>query len=217
MLISSALLVQPDEGVSVLVVDWIGDYLPQYTKKSRVLVIPVGARHKCQQDRKQNREASRRAAALRGGDHHIARALWRARHHRLLAARLMHCGLTNARTLLAASLDAPGVNLCAAGRASRGTLGAASREGGRPLLLRCSSAGRRIPLLADDDYASVGHRRALLAGRCRSRVAPLHAWWCARPCALAALVIFMAAPAGRRSGDAPASLRRSRDDWSEFF
>ncbi|KZV23357.1 far upstream element-binding protein 2-like [Dorcoceras hygrometricum] len=46
---SSVLLVQPDEGVSVLVVDRIGDYLPQSTEKSRVLVIPVGARHKCQQ------------------------------------------------------------------------------------------------------------------------------------------------------------------------
>ncbi|KZV52405.1 hypothetical protein F511_32126 [Dorcoceras hygrometricum] len=49
VLIKSALLVQPDEGVSVLVVDRIGDYLPQSTEKSRVLVIPVGARHKCQQ------------------------------------------------------------------------------------------------------------------------------------------------------------------------
>ncbi|KZV50279.1 hypothetical protein F511_39505 [Dorcoceras hygrometricum] len=46
---SSELLVQPDEGVSVLVVDRIGDYLPQSTEKSRVLVIPVGVRHKCQQ------------------------------------------------------------------------------------------------------------------------------------------------------------------------
>ncbi|KZV18807.1 plasma membrane ATPase 1-like [Dorcoceras hygrometricum] len=46
---SSVLLVHPDEGVSVLVVDRIGDYLPQSTEKSRVLVIPVGARHKCQQ------------------------------------------------------------------------------------------------------------------------------------------------------------------------
>ncbi|KZV16947.1 peroxisome biogenesis protein 2 [Dorcoceras hygrometricum] len=44
----AVLLVQPDEGVSVLVVDRIGDYLPQSTEKSRVLVIPVGARHKCQ-------------------------------------------------------------------------------------------------------------------------------------------------------------------------
>ncbi|KZV27797.1 hypothetical protein F511_38002 [Dorcoceras hygrometricum] len=59
VLISSVLLVQPDEGVSVLVVDRIGDYLPQSTEKSRVLVIPVGARHKCQQDRKnENRETT---------------------------------------------------------------------------------------------------------------------------------------------------------------
>ncbi|KZV40638.1 G-type lectin S-receptor-like serine/threonine-protein kinase [Dorcoceras hygrometricum] len=46
---SSVLLVQPDEGVSVLVMDRIGYYLPQSTEKSRVLVIPVGSRHKCQQ------------------------------------------------------------------------------------------------------------------------------------------------------------------------
>ncbi|KZV27103.1 hypothetical protein F511_17379 [Dorcoceras hygrometricum] len=46
---SSVLLVQPDEGVSVLVVDRIGDYLSQSTEKIRVLVIPVGARHKFQQ------------------------------------------------------------------------------------------------------------------------------------------------------------------------
>ncbi|KZV36881.1 GDP-L-galactose phosphorylase 2-like [Dorcoceras hygrometricum] len=50
VLISSSLIVQPDEGVSVLVVDRIGDNLPQSTEKSRILVIPVGARHKCQQD-----------------------------------------------------------------------------------------------------------------------------------------------------------------------
>ncbi|KZV06661.1 hypothetical protein F511_45854 [Dorcoceras hygrometricum] len=49
VLISSVLLVQPDEGVSDLVVDRIGDNLPQSTEKSRIIVIPVGARHKCQQ------------------------------------------------------------------------------------------------------------------------------------------------------------------------
>ncbi|KZV31463.1 hypothetical protein F511_36416 [Dorcoceras hygrometricum] len=48
MLISSGLLVQPDEGVSDLVVDRIGDNLPQSTEKSRIIVITVGARHKCQ-------------------------------------------------------------------------------------------------------------------------------------------------------------------------
>ncbi|KZV30065.1 hypothetical protein F511_06570 [Dorcoceras hygrometricum] len=45
----AVLLVQPDEGVLDLVVDRIGDNLPQSTEKSRILVIPVGARHKCQQ------------------------------------------------------------------------------------------------------------------------------------------------------------------------
>ncbi|KZV15578.1 hypothetical protein F511_43265 [Dorcoceras hygrometricum] len=64
---SSVLLVQPDEGVSVLVVDRIGDDLPQSTEKSRVLVIPVGARHKCQQDRKSKIEKQTPAAAVCGG------------------------------------------------------------------------------------------------------------------------------------------------------
>ncbi|KZV40680.1 hypothetical protein F511_18436 [Dorcoceras hygrometricum] len=67
VLISSALLVQPDEGVSILVVDRIGDYLPQSTEKSRVLVIPVGARHKCQQDRKIKLLTRPPAAAVCGG------------------------------------------------------------------------------------------------------------------------------------------------------
>ncbi|KZV44660.1 Sel1-repeat containing protein [Dorcoceras hygrometricum] len=44
----AGLLVQPDEGVSDLVVDRIGDNLPQSTEKSRIIVITVGARHKCQ-------------------------------------------------------------------------------------------------------------------------------------------------------------------------
>ncbi|KZV24937.1 hypothetical protein F511_17503 [Dorcoceras hygrometricum] len=47
---SKRLLVQPDEGVSDLVVDRIGDNLPQSTEKSRIIVITVGARHKCQRD-----------------------------------------------------------------------------------------------------------------------------------------------------------------------
>ncbi|KZV54307.1 ent-kaur-16-ene synthase, chloroplastic [Dorcoceras hygrometricum] len=70
---SSVLLVQPDEGVSVLVVDRIGDYLPQSTEKSQVLVIPVGARHKCQQARMDSpqkvgpEQLRRGAAAARGG------------------------------------------------------------------------------------------------------------------------------------------------------
>ncbi|KZV16439.1 hypothetical protein F511_30809 [Dorcoceras hygrometricum] len=34
--------------------DRIGDYLPQSTEKSRVIEIPVGARHKCQQGNNNN-------------------------------------------------------------------------------------------------------------------------------------------------------------------
>ncbi|KZV37553.1 peroxisome biogenesis protein 2 [Dorcoceras hygrometricum] len=46
----AGLLVQADEGVSDLVVDRIGDNLPQSTEKSRIIVITVGARHKCQRE-----------------------------------------------------------------------------------------------------------------------------------------------------------------------
>ncbi|KZV44656.1 hypothetical protein F511_40565 [Dorcoceras hygrometricum] len=51
VLISSGRLVQPDEGVSDLVVDRIGVNYPQSTEKSRIIVITVGARHKCQRGR----------------------------------------------------------------------------------------------------------------------------------------------------------------------
>ncbi|KZV52490.1 BTB/POZ domain-containing protein-like [Dorcoceras hygrometricum] len=57
-LLLSSLLVQPDEGVSDLVVDRIGDNLPQSIEKSRILVIPVGARHKCQQESRRKRSRS---------------------------------------------------------------------------------------------------------------------------------------------------------------
>ncbi|KZV39646.1 hypothetical protein F511_27178 [Dorcoceras hygrometricum] len=60
VMISSALLVQPDEGVSDLVVDRIGNNLPQSTEKNRIIVIPVGARHKCQQGNPLKRPISRR-------------------------------------------------------------------------------------------------------------------------------------------------------------
>ncbi|KZV06963.1 hypothetical protein F511_45557 [Dorcoceras hygrometricum] len=52
MLISSVLLVQADEGVSFLVVDRIGDIYRDLPRRADVIVTTVGARHKCQQDRK---------------------------------------------------------------------------------------------------------------------------------------------------------------------
>ncbi|KZV22284.1 hypothetical protein F511_28305 [Dorcoceras hygrometricum] len=47
---SSVLLVQADEGVSVLVVDRIGDIYRSLPRRADVIVTTVGARHKCQQD-----------------------------------------------------------------------------------------------------------------------------------------------------------------------
>ncbi|KZV55840.1 phosphomethylethanolamine N-methyltransferase [Dorcoceras hygrometricum] len=46
---SSVLLVQADEGVSVLVVDRIGDIYRILPRRADVIVTTVGARHKCQQ------------------------------------------------------------------------------------------------------------------------------------------------------------------------
>ncbi|KZV13896.1 hypothetical protein F511_44812 [Dorcoceras hygrometricum] len=48
---SSVLLVQADEGVSVLVIGRIGDIYRSLPKRADVIVTTVGARHKCQQDR----------------------------------------------------------------------------------------------------------------------------------------------------------------------
>ncbi|KZV35679.1 hypothetical protein F511_11236 [Dorcoceras hygrometricum] len=45
----SVLLVQADEGVSVLVVDRIGDIYRSLPRRADVIVTTVGARHKCQQ------------------------------------------------------------------------------------------------------------------------------------------------------------------------
>ncbi|KZV48609.1 hypothetical protein F511_27212 [Dorcoceras hygrometricum] len=46
---SSVLLVQADEGVSVLVVDRIGDIYRSLPRRAEVIGTTVGARHKCQQ------------------------------------------------------------------------------------------------------------------------------------------------------------------------
>ncbi|KZV29016.1 hypothetical protein F511_43854 [Dorcoceras hygrometricum] len=45
----SVLLVQADKGVSVLVVDRIGDIYRSLPRRADVIVTTVGARHKCQQ------------------------------------------------------------------------------------------------------------------------------------------------------------------------
>ncbi|KZV55778.1 hypothetical protein F511_12261 [Dorcoceras hygrometricum] len=227
---SSVLLVQPDEGVSVLVVDRIGDYLPQSTEKSRVLVIPVGARHKCQQGIRferpisENENRNHRAASLRGGDHHVARA----RHHRALAARwrllrralaarLVHGGQTNAHMLMAASLDASGANCCAAGRAPRATLDTISREDGRPLST-LPVAGHEVLREEGAPLCAGLGARLSPAGRHLRRAVAHDARWprdVARGVVRCRRVFVVAAPPSPAA--APASLRRCRDGWSEFF
>ncbi|KZV24065.1 hypothetical protein F511_24372 [Dorcoceras hygrometricum] len=162
VLISSALLVQPDEGVSVLVVDRIGDNLPQSTEKSRILVIPVGARHKCQQDRKnENRETTTgpppcAAAPPQPSAHE------RAFHRAGRASRRGRC------TLLAAPLDAPGANRCAAGRDVHAPRAAAACRG------RTSSRVLRDGWPLDD--ARGGRGWAALSERARRWAADARCW-----------------------------------------
>ncbi|KZV39365.1 Cytoplasmic dynein heavy chain [Dorcoceras hygrometricum] len=212
---SSVLLVQADEGVSVLVVDRIGDYLPQSTEKSRVLVIPVGARHKCQQVlnfRSEIRKSGRKppAAACDGAYMH-GRAFAKPRNRlahslrtaadswRLLHVRWSHIADQSMREVArsCALLDGG-----AASHGPRKLLRVERRESPPPSPMVAYHTAPLHATLADDDCTSVGHRRALLAGRCRVVLCR-----CVRggapACALAALVIFMAAPAGRRSGESP--------------
>ncbi|KZV49164.1 acyl-CoA dehydrogenase-related protein [Dorcoceras hygrometricum] len=211
VLISSVLLVQPDEGVSVLVVDRIGDNIPQSTEKSRILVILVGARHKCQQDRKTNiGKATRRAAALSRARWTISCRALAARHERWWPGDCTMDG----RDVLAPSrrycMSRPDV-IARAGRTSctmvgRSTLHAMADDGRR--LSRFVSRGRACD--------------ALLAARCRLLNAPpgrallvddaRRSRDVARCRREFSLVVAPPSPAA-----APASFRRCRDGWSDFF
>ncbi|KZV22014.1 hypothetical protein F511_33223 [Dorcoceras hygrometricum] len=177
---SSVLLVQADEGVSVLVVDRIGDYLPQSTEKSRVLVIPVGARHKCQQDL----EIGRPNAAMHGGPLiSTPRAL--ARTGRALAARPRE----RRREMLQQAQEVAPTSgelaaLCAA-------------DDGRRLLRFVSCDRACVVLLAARCLlldAPLGRRCATLA---RAMLRP------GTPCVAREFFVWRS-PAGRRSGESPA-------------
>ncbi|KZV13644.1 hypothetical protein F511_45194 [Dorcoceras hygrometricum] len=191
VLISSVLLVQPDEGVSDLVVDRIGDNLPQSTEKSRIIVITVGDRHKCQQDRKnENRGKTTgpppRLAAL-------AAVRFRVHVARRLAHRLR---------MVAEALAVPRARRCAVGSVLVDASSMAGRtiahmlahvsDGGRASAPRDCDAGvappratmgeavrRETPLLAGDGAHSL---RVLHAARCArlraaSRAAAAFSWW----------------------------------------
>ncbi|KZV43719.1 hypothetical protein F511_44466 [Dorcoceras hygrometricum] len=188
---SSVFLVQPDEGVSVLVVDRIGDYLPQSTEKSRVLVIPVGARHKCQQDRINQRNHGighrpPRAAAPPHATH---------RSHALGCACRMRWPRGAGRDVRAVSRNAVRLMSAASRMASR-----VHRE------LMLPAAGRAIAHRLRDVGAPL---RAAQADGCRSwRLLAMRAGRATlRAASCAAAVIFVVVappPADRRSGESPA-------------
>ncbi|KZV21861.1 hypothetical protein F511_09997 [Dorcoceras hygrometricum] len=218
VLISSVLLVQPDEGVSVLVVDRIGDNLPQSTEKSRVLVIPVGSRHKCQQvwkNENRKRPPGRRRVRLRPINHaHMsARFIARAAHIVAADARWWPHSWT-----LQAQIVVPLVETCApltpllhvaAGR-RRTRLSRVLHDGWQLDVARGGRGWAALSEMARRWAADARCWSATLAAAGRARCA-LAAQRCARrrapPCEN-----FSLAPAA-----APASLRRCRDGWSEFF
>ncbi|KZV58568.1 peroxisome biogenesis protein 2 [Dorcoceras hygrometricum] len=157
----ATLLVQPDEGVSDLVVDRIGDNLPQSTEKSRILVIPVGARYKCQQDQDGRNIIARRliGAAARCG----ATTSTNARAGRTLAAR-SPCERPRARredcVAVRRSSAAAGRSNGAASRRCRASSPARRRNfGGRPL------RRRTLPrtICRASLHASLSHDRRVVA------------------------------------------------------
>ncbi|KZV13642.1 hypothetical protein F511_45193 [Dorcoceras hygrometricum] len=91
-------------------------------------------------------------------------------------------------------------------RATMADAGSAGRcwRSARPCDSRCLLAGR-----SDDGVTRCTTSRPLL-------VEALHAAGCALPCALEAHVIFVDGGAAGRPA-APASLRRCRDGWYDFF
>ncbi|KZV34683.1 hypothetical protein F511_21798 [Dorcoceras hygrometricum] len=214
VLISSTLLVQPDEGVSVLVVDRIGDNLPQSTEKSRILVIPVGARHKCQQDRKSKfMESMPSAAAARNGPstaRDCARAAARCSRHeraRCAAWRVdMREPLRNTAAGSALPCAALGERLWPPRAFLLRTFAPLHST---DLLRAMADDGRRLSCFVSRGRACV----ALLAARCRLLDAPpgrrcttlacamLRPW---TPCVTREFFFVWRSPAGRRSGESPA-------------
>ncbi|KZV45839.1 hypothetical protein F511_32275 [Dorcoceras hygrometricum] len=147
VLISSVLIVQAEEGVSFLVVDRIGDIYRNLPRRADVIVTTVGARHKCQQDRKTKIQETTtrpppRVAAL-------AAARFRSHVGRHLAHWLC---------MVAEALAVPRARRCAVRSVLVDRLRA--KEGGRSCT-SCAIAGRRLARV-------ITHRRrpALRHERC---------------------------------------------------
>ncbi|KZV24496.1 TMV resistance protein N-like [Dorcoceras hygrometricum] len=232
---SSVLLVQPDEGVSVLVVDRIGDYLPQSIEKSRVLVIPVGARHKCQQDRKtKNLEMTTRASRRARPRLPIARMS--TRDMRADRAREASAGRNSTRDdgldvrkrlrkwpvdaggWVRALVAPPHTYVARIRRLPRRWLrallrrwphacvdGVSTMRDGWPIVV-CRFVRSGQPLL--QRWASPPHAGAAMCGM---RWRNVGRWLRALPPRV--FLVVAASP----SAAAPASLQRCRDGWSEFL
>ncbi|KZV15882.1 hypothetical protein F511_21847 [Dorcoceras hygrometricum] len=231
MLISSVLLVQADEGVSFLVVDRIGNFYRNLPRRADVIVTTVGARHKCQQcsgfEHPMNDDIyiafsietkTESKFRLESPPHTVAphRAHERPRYMR--AGRAWMRAASRYRREM--------VRRCWTMRKARWPA-VFARDDGRCWKRWSTLAERPLRDEARTCAATPRDSRRLLAGRsdagwtrCASSrpllVEALHAAGCALPCALEAHVIFVDGGAAGRPA-APASLRRCRDGWSDFF
>ncbi|KZV42467.1 hypothetical protein F511_32564 [Dorcoceras hygrometricum] len=222
--ISSRLLVQGDEGVSYPVVDRIGDIYRNLPRRADVIVTivtTVGARHKCQQDRKiklLERPPGRRRVRRRPITHaHEARdlragralqPLSSARHRATVAHEAAESGhpSSSARRVLVAQLPCAGRTIearrTAAGREVLREVGAPLRTTLVGTMLRRSLEAWRHGLVAGRPMCADDGARSRMKRRSSSD----------RARALAPHEFFVVAPAA-----ASVSLWRCRDGWSGFF
>ncbi|KZV22363.1 hypothetical protein F511_24864 [Dorcoceras hygrometricum] len=208
VLISSVLLVQADEGVSFLVMDRIGDIYRSLPRRADVIVTKVGARHKCQQDRKFETfesNASRRRVRRRP----IACAR-EARDLRAGRARETHAGRSKGAT----GRD-DGRCLLAGSHTRRRTVAHWLGDDARMAARLRRAIAQHWPAAAApclDSLRDDGWRRAAMKRRCWSGDVRWLRAICARRCiALGAASRALpprfrggGAAAGRRSGESPA-------------
>ncbi|KZV16747.1 hypothetical protein F511_40822 [Dorcoceras hygrometricum] len=220
--------------------DRIGDFYRNQPRRADIIVNTVGARHKCQQGSGFEPPIIKIKASKLAADHRNhpprpcacrtrcaprpcachTRCAPRPRSssasaarcltaHRALAARMVRWWPL--RTTAALAGRAP---LCARRAALAETL-----RDGWPLIMRWPHGSRRWPmrrcsrLMADVTRADCC---AMVTAVCHEKARDGDAPCRGRACALCAACDFVGG-GGRRPIAAPASLRRCRDGWSEFF
>ncbi|KZV13710.1 DNA-directed RNA polymerase V subunit 1 [Dorcoceras hygrometricum] len=189
---------------------WTGlAYLPQSTEKRRVLETPVGARHKCQRDRKNKIREITTGPPPHAAAPPIARM--NARETRAGRAKGANAGRNSMRDdgWTCASGCANGRSTLTDGcaRLSRRPAHAlpSTMRDGWPITARCFARSGR-PLL--QRWASPPHAGAAMCGQRWRNVGR----WLRALSAQDFLVVAAPPPAG-----APVNFRRCRDGWSEFF